>query len=154
MTKDANNSSNYKNKTQIENYSTFSYSSSLPMEKEFDNNIVQLQPKLFLQFSPNNNNNISKFDRRINTTNLFSSNRLALDDSVEGGQSMTLGFDFDILDDEDYEIVGMSLGQVFRDKNDNKLPKKTTLHNKYSDLVGVVNLLSLINKNETTRHLP
>ena len=30
----------------------------------------------------------------------------------------------------------MNLGQVFRDKNDKKLPKKTTLHNKYSDLIG------------------
>ena len=55
----------------------------LPMEKEFENNVAQLQPKLLLQFSPNKNNNISEFDRKINNTNLFSTNRLALKDSLK-----------------------------------------------------------------------
>ena len=137
ITKDGKNSTKYKNETQIENYSIFSFSSTLPMEKEFENNVAQLQPKLLLQFSPNKNNNISEFDRKINNTNLFSTNRLALKDSVEGGQSMTLGFDFDVLDFERNDgIIGMSLGQVLRDKNDKKLPKKSTLQNEYSDLIG------------------
>ena len=136
VNKNGKNSSNYKDETQMENYSFFLLNSSLPMEKQFENNQAELKPKLLLQFSPNKNDNIYELDRRINSTNIFSSNRLSLEESVEGGQSMTLGFDFDILDNKSNEIIGMSLGQVYRDKKDNKLPKKTTLHNKYSDLIG------------------
>ena len=136
ITKNGKNSSEYKNETQLENYSTFSFNSSLPMRKEFENNSAEIEPKLLLQFSPNKNNDISEFDRKISSTNLFSTNRLALEDTVEGGQSMTLGFDFDIFNNENKKKIGMNLGQVFRDKNDKKLPKKTTLHNKYSDLIG------------------
>ena len=133
---DKENSSNHENETQIRNYSTFSFNSSLPMEKKFENNSAELKPKLLLKFSPNKNNNISGLDRKIDAINLFSSDRLNLENSVEGNQSMTLGFDFDIFNDENDEIIGLSLGQIIKDKNDSKLPKQTTLQNKYSDLIG------------------
>ena len=133
---DKENSSNHENETQIRNYSTFSFNSSLPMEKKFEINSAELKPKLLLKFSPNKNNNISGLDRKIDSVNLFSSNRLNLENSVEGNQSMTLGFDFDIFNDKNDEIIGFSLGQIIKDKNDSKLPKQTTLQNKYSDLIG------------------
>ena len=133
---DRENSLNHKNETQIRNYSTFSFNTSFPMEKEFENNNAELKPKLLLKFSPNKNNNISGLDRKIDSFNLFSSNRLNLENSVEGGQSMTVGFDFDVFNNENAEIAGFSLGQILKDKNDSKLPKQTTLQNKYSDLIG------------------
>ena len=133
---DKENSSNHENETQIRNYSTFSFNSSLPMEKKFEINSAELKPKLLLKFSPNKNNNISGLDRKIDAVNLFSSNRLNLENSVEGNQSMTLGFDFDIFNSKNDEIIGLSLGQIIKDKNDSKLPKQTTLQNKYSDLIG------------------
>ena len=136
VNKDGNNSPDYKDETQIKNYSIFSFNSSFPLEKQFENTQAEIKPKLLLQFSPNKNDNIYELDRKINSTNIFSTNRLTLEDSVEAGQSMTVGFDFDISDNENNEITGMNLGQIIRDKKDNKLPKKTTLHNKYSDLIG------------------
>ena len=38
---------------------------------------------------------------------------------------MTLGFDFDIFKKDNDEIIGFSLGQIIKDKNDSKLPKQT-----------------------------
>ena len=135
VTNDSNNSSKYKSETQINNYSTFSFNSSLPMTKKFNNVDAEFKPKFLLNYSPNKNNNISNIDRKIDSNNIFSSNRLALEDSVEGGQSMTMGFDFEF-SDNNTEIAGFNVGQIFRDKNDKRLPKKTTLQNKYSDLIG------------------
>ena len=135
VTNDSNNSSKYKNETQINNYSTFSFNSSLPMTKEFNDIDAEFKPKFLLSYSPNKNDNISSLNRKIDSNNIFSSDRLALEDSVEGGQSMTLGFDFDF-SENDKEIAGFNVGQIFRDKNDKKLPKKSTLQNKYSDLIG------------------
>ena len=136
VTTEGKNSSVYKKDTQIKNYSTFSFNSSLPMEKQFNNKRAEFKPKLLILLSPNKNNNISDLNRKLDTANIFSPNRLALDDTVEAGQSMTLGFDYEISDEKRNEILGISLGQVFKDKNDEKLPKKSTLQNKYSDLVG------------------
>ena len=53
-------------------------------------------PKLSLRYSPFNNEDIKDLDRQINTTNLFSNNRLGLSNSLEGGQSITLGFDYEL----------------------------------------------------------
>ena len=38
--------------------------------------------------------NYKNEDRKINAGNIFSINRLGLDDTFEDGQSLTLGFDF------------------------------------------------------------
>ena len=38
--------------------------------------------------------NYSNSDRQLNTNNIFAINRLGLDDTLEEGQSLTLGFDY------------------------------------------------------------
>ena len=56
--------------------------------------------------SPSKSENLINSDRKINITNIFSTNRLGLNDSLEGGQSITLGFDYDFktLDNNYIEI--------------------------------------------------
>ena len=61
---------------------------------------------------------MSTLDRQLNLTNIFSKNRLGLSDSLEGGQSLTIGFDYDILRDNDSVLFHSSLGQIFRDTTD------------------------------------
>ena len=51
---------------------------------------------MLLRYNPDKSENISNLDRKINSTNLFSNNRLGLSDSIEGGSSVTLGFDYDL----------------------------------------------------------
>ena len=82
---------------------------------------------------------MSDIDRKINITNIFSKNRLGLNDSIEGGQSLTLGFDYDLKTRDNNEFLGFSLGQIFRDTDDTRLPIKSKMQNKSSDVVGNFN---------------
>ena len=106
------------------------------MKKIHNNFQSNLAPKASLRLSPFDSENLSDLDRQLNMTNIFSTNRLGLSDSLEGGQSLTLGFDYDITDEQDNTFFSSSLGQIFRDINDNKLPSTSTMNNKSSDIIG------------------
>ena len=75
----------------------------------------------------------------MNITNIFSSNRLGLNDSIEGGQSLTIGFDYELKNKDNNDFLGFSLGQIFKDTEDNRLPLKSKMQNKSSDIVGDFN---------------
>ncbi len=137
--KKGNNSSKYKDNTQSENYSSFIFNSSIPLKKNYKNYIGNLNPKINVRYSPNKSENLSDIDRKINITNIFSKNRLGLNDSIEGGQSLTLGFDYDLKTRDNNEFLGFSLGQIFRDTDDTRLPIKSKMQNKSSDVVGNFN---------------
>ena len=94
--KNGKNSSDYDENTQTENYSSLSFNSSLPLKKINSNFISNLTPKMLINFNPDKSENITNLDRKINSTNLFSNNRLGLSDSLEGGSSITLGFDYEL----------------------------------------------------------
>ena len=134
--KKGNNSKDYSEETETQNYSSFLFNSSLPMNKNHSNYTSNLNPKILFSFNPDKSENLTNLDRKINTTNIFSKNRLSLNDSIEGGQSITLGFDYDLLDKMSNKISGFSLGQIYRDTNDKRLPIKTKMQNKTSDIVG------------------
>ena len=75
---------NYKSSPQIELSSVFELKSSLPMYKESENYLSNLTPKISLRANPSDMKNYSDAERRINTGNVFSLNRLGLEDSFEG----------------------------------------------------------------------
>jgi len=137
--KKGNNSSTYKDETQSENFGSLILNSSLPLKKEYENFTGNLIPKLVARYSPSKSENLSNLDRRMNITNIFSSNRLGLSDSIEGGQSLTVGFDYDLKNKENENFLGFSLGQIFRDIEDDRLPIKSKMQNKSSDIVGNLN---------------
>ena len=137
--KKGNNSSKYKDNTQSENYSSFIFNSFIPLKRNYKDYIGNLNPKINVRYSPNKSENLSDIDRKINITNIFSKNRLGLNDSIEGGQSLTLGFDYDLKTRDNNEFLGFSLGQIFRDTDDKRLPIKSKMQNKSSDVVGNFN---------------
>ncbi len=137
--KKGENSSNYSNDFESDNFISTILTSSLPMKKIYKNFKSNLTPKASLRLSPFDSENISNLDRQLNMTNLFSNNRLGLSDSLEGGQSITLGFDYDI-SRQDNTFFSTSLGQIFRDVDDDKLPLSSTMNNERSDIVGQVEL--------------
>ena len=49
------------------------------------------------------------------------------------------GFDYDLKTRENNEFLGFSLGQIFRDTDDTRLPIKSKMQNKSSDIVGNLN---------------
>ena len=136
--KNGKNSSDYDENTQTENYSSLSFSSSLPLKKKNHNFISNLTPKLLMKYNPDKSENITKLDRKINSTNLFSNNRLGLSDSLEGGGSLTLGLDYELNNSDNNKLLGIRLGQILRDTNESRYPKKSTMQNKSSDLIGLV----------------
>ena len=52
--------------------------------------------KSSFMYSPNSNKDLKTLDRKIDFNNIFTQNRLSLNDSVEGGQSLTLGGEYSL----------------------------------------------------------
>ena len=137
VTSEADNSSNYKNKFSSENYGSIFYDISYPLKKQgkfFDNFFTA---KGSLMYSPNANKDVKSLDRKIDINNVFTQNRLSLDDAVEGGQSLTLGGEYSLKDkDSNKDIIKAGLATVLRDNEEINLPTKSTLNNKGSDFIG------------------
>ena len=125
--KEGKNSINYSDETKSDNYAELILNSSLPLTKKSNNFVSNLIPKVSFRYSPNKNENLTSLERKINTNNIFSSNRLGIVDSLEGGQSLTMGIQYEIQDAELNKILKMDLAQIFRDKNDDKLPKSSKM---------------------------
>ena len=137
ISKEGSNSENYSDKFQNDNFFTTILKTSFPTKKETKNYKSTLTPKALLSLSPFDSENISDQDSKINVTNLFSNNRLGLIDSLEGGKSLTFGFDDDVFGRKNNKkFFSASLGQVLRDKDDKKLPLSSTMQNQRSDFIG------------------
>ena len=143
------NSSKYKSSPQIEFVSLFNAELSLPLIKKFENYTNLLTPKLSFRFNPNDMKDYSNSNNKINIDNIFSTNRLGLSDTYESGKSITLGVDYkrsketDLNDINDY--FKFKLATVLRDKEENFIPKKSSLNEKHSNIFG--SLESEISKN-------
>ena len=136
VTTDSDNSSEFVNDFKSQNFGSLLYDVSYPMKKEglkFDN---FLSGKASFMYSPNKNKNIKNLDRKIDFKNVFTQNRLGLNDSLEGGQSLTIGGEYRVADKESNSILTAGLASVLRDKNEKKLPTSSTINNKTSDIIG------------------
>ena len=137
VTSEGDNSSNYKNKFNSENYGSVFYDISYPLKNEgkfFDNFFTA---KGSLMYSPNANKDLKTLDRKIDINNIFTQNRLSLDDAVEGGQSFTLGGEYSLKSKgTENDIIKAGFATVLRDNEEINLPTKSTLNNKGSDFIG------------------
>ena len=136
VTTDGDNSQKYESDLRSHNYSSLMYDISYPMNKsgnKYDNFITG---KASFMYSPNKNRNVQNLNRRINIKNIYSQNRLGLSDSVEGGQSITLGGEYSLINKNNRSLLKTNIASVFRDKSDESLPTKSTINNKGSDLIG------------------
>ena len=134
--KEGKNSPTYKNDITSNMYSALIFNSYYPLSKETSHYEKEFVPKISLRMSPNSSEILTNLDRRINTTNIFSSNRLGLTDSIEGGQSLTVGTEYNLNKKSGFNIFKINLAQIFRDIDDKNLPIKSRMNNKKSDLVG------------------
>ena len=136
VTTEGDNSLKYESDLRSHNYSSFMYDISYPMKNsgnKYDNFITG---KASFMYSPNKNRNVQNLDRRINIQNIYSQDRLGLSDSVEGGQSITLGGEYSLTNKNNRSLLKTSVASVFRDKSDESLPTKSTINNKGSDFIG------------------
>ncbi len=133
----AKNDSVYKSSLQSELMSIVNFESSLPLIKETKNYFNSLTPKLSLRVSPTDMKNYSSSEREINTGNIFAINRLGLDNTLEEGQSLTVGIDYKKEElKEINKFFELNLGTVFRDKIESRIPTTTTIDQKNSNIFG------------------
>ena len=140
----------YKSSPQVELSNIVNFETSWPLIKEsldpansnskkmVSNSLV---PKLSFRINPTDMRNYSDSDILINTDNIFSINRLAMSDSYEAGKSLTLGVDYkketSINDINRY--FELNLASVLRDVKQDRIPIKSTLGEKQSNLFGSTN---------------
>ncbi len=136
---DGNNSSKISNKLKSEVLSSFIFETSYPLLSEgikFDN---YLTPKMSLRYSPNKMKNLKKEDRRIDINNIFSIDRIGFSNTVETGQSITIGGEYKKTrktEDLPEDVLEIGLATVFRDEINERMPESSSLGNKSSNVVG------------------
>ena len=126
--------------------SAYIYNASFPLVKNTLKNLNTFEPKLSLRISPHEMKNNSSLERRIDTGNIFSDNRLILEDSLETGESVTLGLNFkkekvnikkEIKEIEEY--FDFKLATVFRLNEEKDIPISSSLNKKTSNIFGQLN---------------
>ena len=92
------------------------------------------------RYSPNGNRNITSKDIRLNYDNVYSLNRIGSNYQVEGGESLTLGLEFQRENNNNGRIFDLNLANVIKIKKSNDLPIKSKLNETRSDIFGNMNL--------------
>ena len=133
----------FKSSPQSELMSIYAFNTSLPLIKDSEKSLNTLEPKLSLRFSPHDMKNNFNLERRIDTNNIFSINRLGMGNSLEAGESITTGLNFtkekkvirnDINEIEEY--IDFSLATSFRFSEEKNIPQNSSLNKKMSNIFG------------------
>ena len=141
MNSKGNNSNKFKNDINQSVYALFKINNELPLIKEKNNFEYSLTPKVMLMFSPNKTKNISRDNTRIGIDSIYSLNRLANNEMVEGGGSATIGFDFKKFNKSNFnENLSISLATVVRAKKNEDLPTVSSIGQKNSDIFGKIDV--------------
>ena len=135
---DGKRSTKYKGGYNSELASIFEFNTAYPLQKQSNQYTSIFKPIVSLRYSPNDSNNIQNKNRRIDTNNAFSLNRIGENDSIEGGASVTYGTEYSRLSIDDRQIVNAKLVNIYKPKEDHKLPKNSSLGQKTSDIFGSV----------------
>ena len=134
-----NNTTEYKSNGQSELQSLLEINSELPLLKISERYNETLMPKISLRLNPGEMKNHSSDERTINASNIFDINRLGIDDSLEAGNSVTLGAEYKKNNRDNIDnYLKISLASVFRDTEENNISKQTSLNQKNSNLFGSI----------------
>mgnify|MGYP001190918469 FL=1 len=130
------NSTVYESKNDHEIFGTFLVKTEFPLKKKIIEGNNFLKPVAQLRFSPTNGKNISSTGSKMDYSNIFSPNRIGRSDMVEKGKSITLGLEFEKQNLSNEKILGLNIGNIFKDKKNEALPNKSKLDQTRSDIVG------------------
>ena len=138
---DAKNSNNHKDKFEQNLASVMQLNVELPLKKENSEFINNFTPKVALMYSPNKTKNLSSDNRRMDTSNIYSLNRIANDETVEGGASLTYGTIFNKINKEtNQDALNFEIASLLRIKENPDLPTSSTIGKKMSDIFGNIEL--------------
>ncbi len=136
------NSSNYKLDNSNKFFGLFVYDLKFPLIKENQEFKNLLTPILSARYSPTEtvnmtNRNIEKLDYN----RIYSIDRLANNEFIEGGQSLTLGLEFNKQNKiKDLNTFKLEIAHILRDENNLDLPKINGLNQTRSDIIGNVEI--------------
>ncbi len=98
-----------------------------------------LKPIMSFRYSPNGNTDLSSRNVFLNYNSVFEINRIGSDSQVEGGESLTLGLEFKRNKNSGSNIFNLNLANVIKSNEDYRMPKKSKLNEKRSDIFGTAN---------------
>ena len=134
---DAKNSNKYKEKFEQSVSTLFQYNAKYPLKKESLTYLNNFTPKVSFMYSPNKTKNLSNDNRRIDSTKIFSFNRIANNETVEGGGSLTYGASYNkIKKNTNMDLFNFDISSLIRLEENLDLPKSSTLGKKTSDIFG------------------
>jgi len=134
---EAKNTSEYKEDNETELFGAIGYLGTIDLFKNNNNNNSLLTPKILLRYAPGNmRKDNSSF--KINNKNIFSLDRLNSYNNFENGLSATVGFDYEVKNNE--KELKFSIGQIINEKENYDMPSSSSLDEKLSDLVGNTNI--------------
>ncbi len=134
------NSTTHKNRTENTLQSIINYEMKYPLQKVKENFVSTFTPTFSARYSPYQSKNKSQNDRIMHFDNMFSLNRIGASDTVEGGQSITIGNEYALYktQNKNEPIFSIDLATSIRDKKNDKLPINSTLGKKNSDVFGKI----------------
>ena len=136
---DAENSLKYEQNANHDLLSLFEYNSSYPLKKVTEKYTNILKPKVSLRYSPHNSKNMRNEEKRIDTRNIFSLNRISANDTIEGGASLTYGTQFVKTNFQGNDLLDINIGNIIKAEEDKNLPSSSSLGKKMSDIFGSIN---------------
>jgi len=138
LNSDSNNSDNFKNGGDQKLLSSLVLDYQLPLKKENEFYSNYLSPKLSLRYSPNETKNNSNLNTKLTYDNIYAIDRID-DTAVEGGESLTAGFEYSSKNKKNENFYSLSLANILRLDENPDLPKIYGIANKRSDIIGNFN---------------
>ena len=136
---DANNSGNYKNNENYYLGALFQYNTSLPLVKENAEFQNVLSPKISLKIGPDHTKDKRDSFTRLDVNNIYNLDRLASDDALEGGLSISYGSEFTRINKENSrEDFVLKIANNIRLEENEDLPKNNQMGLKTSNLFGEI----------------
>ena len=134
---DIKNVNNFKTDTTNEIFGAIGYQASIYFFKKNASTNQILTPKFLLKFSPNHMRKEND-DLNLNEADIFSLNRLNSNENFESGTNLTVGLDYE--KKNQFDKLNFSIAQIINEKENNKkMPDKSSLDKRFSDLVGSFN---------------
>ena len=138
---DADNSLTYEQNPNHDLATLIEYNSTYPLKKTTNKYTNIIKPKISLRYSPNNSKNIRIEERRIDTSNIFSLNRIAKNDTLESGASLTYGTQFLKTNIEGNDLLDVNVANIIRIEENKNLPINSSLGEKMSDVFGSIDFI-------------
>ena len=136
---DTNNSENYKQDENITLTGTYQFNSKMPLMKKNENHQKIFTPKISLKISPQHTKDDRNDDSRVDINNIYSLNRLADNDTVEDGFSLTYGSEYSVAQNDTLkEIFNFKIANNLRFKESDDLPGRNQMGSKTSNFFGEV----------------